>query len=155
MPQPCAIVPDNFHEAQPTLEDRAALAAGFAEIPDDSTMIVISRSEPPPEVARMLASRRIARIDPTALRCTTDEAERILASPALGPALVGRIVQQCDGWVAALVLVREHPNHGGATVDVSLAVGRDAVFRYSISPGTRPPRSCSTTSTEDTCSSTV
>lgn len=130
LPQPCAVVLDNFHEAQPSLADRAALAEGFDEIPDGSTMIVISRSEPPPELARMLASRRMARIQPSALRCTADEADRILASPALDPALVGRIVQQCDGWAAALVLLREHLTQGGGSLDVSLAVGRDAVFRY-------------------------
>lgn len=130
LPRPCAVVLDNFHEAQPTLEDRAALAAGLNEIPDGSTMIVISRGEPPPELARMLASRRIARIQPSALRCTAEEADRILAGPALDRALLRNIVQQCDGWVAALVLLREHLTQGGASIDVSLAVGRDAVFRY-------------------------
>src|SRR5262249_6645261 len=46
-----------------------------------------------------------------------------------------------DGWVAALVLLREHLSRQGATMDDSLGEGKDAIFQYfagEIFGGARP-----------------
>lgn len=127
---PCALVLDNFHEARTTPEQRAALAQGLEEIPDGVTLFVLSRTDPPPEFARLAASRRIARVDENALRCTPEEAEAILGSRHLDPKDVARVQAQSDGWLAALVLLREHLSRAGATLDESLGDGKDAIFQY-------------------------
>ena len=130
LPLPCAIVLDNFQEARPTPEHRAAMAQGLEEIPDGVTVFVVSRTDPPPEFARLAASRRIGRIDEAALRCTPGEADAILGGQTLDERVVRRILRQTDGWVAALILLREHLSHHGASLDESLGEGKDAIFQY-------------------------
>jgi len=130
LPLPCVVVFDNFHEAATTLEQRAAFAQGLDEVPERITVIVISRADPPPEFMRLLACGRIARIDEAELRCTRDEAEAILGSQTVDPMQLLRIHRQSDGWMAALVLLREHVRRRGATPDESLGKGKDAIFQY-------------------------
>ncbi len=130
LPHPCTIVLDNFHEARATPDQRAALAQGLEEIPDGICVIVVSRGEPPPEFARLAASRRIARIPAEGLRFTPDEAESMLGSAELEAQALKRIQHQSDGWAAALVLLREHLSRPGAVLDQSFGDGKDAIFQY-------------------------
>ena len=73
--------------------------------PTGSRSSSISRADPPPEFARLVASGRIARIDETELRCTEDEAQAILGGQPVDREQLLRIQRQSDGWVAALVLL--------------------------------------------------
>ena len=130
LPHPCTVVFDNFHEARTPSEQRAALAQGLEEIPDGLTLVVLSRTEPPPEFARLVASRRIARIDEAELRCNPEEAEAILGGSELARLDLERIHRQSDGWVAALVLLREHLSRHGAALEASLAEGKERIFQY-------------------------
>ena len=141
LPLPCALVLDNFHEADTTPTQRAAFAQGLEEVPEQITVIVISRADPPPEFARLVAGGRIARIDEAELRCTEDEAHSILGSQPVDPDQLLRIQRESDGWVAALVLLREHLRRRGATLDESLGRGKEAIFQYfagEIFNGARP-----------------
>jgi len=130
LPHPCAVVFDNFQEMRVQSEGRAAFAQGLEEIPDGITLIVVSRTDPPPEFARLVANRRIARIDEAELRCTAEEAEAILGSQHLEAQDLQRIQRQSEGWVAALVLLREHLSRRGAALDEKLGEGKDAIFQY-------------------------
>ncbi|HYQ99390.1 MAG TPA: BTAD domain-containing putative transcriptional regulator [Casimicrobiaceae bacterium] len=130
LPHPCVVVLDNFHEARTTSEHRAALAQGMEEIPEGFTVVVMSRTEPPAEFARLIANRRIARIDEAELRCTAKESEAILGGAHLDASALERIQRQSDGWVAALVLLREHLSRHGAAIDASLAEGKETIFQY-------------------------
>ena len=130
LPRPTVIALDSFQEARTGNELRAAFAHALEEVPDGITVIAISRGDPPPEFARLVASRRIARIEPSALACTPDEAEAILGSNPLDAQTLQRITRQSDGWVAALVLLREHLSRDGATLDESIGEGKDAIFQY-------------------------
>ncbi len=130
LPNPCVVVLDNFHEARTSSEHRAALAQGMEEIPEGFTVVIMTRSEPPPEFARLVANRRIARIDEAELKCSPDEADAILGSLEPETPDLERIKRQSDGWVAALVLLREHLSRHGPAVDASLAEGKDTIFQY-------------------------
>jgi len=130
LPRPTVIVLDSFQEARTSPELRGAFAHALEEVPDGITVIAISRSDPPHEFARLGASRRVARIDPSALACTPEEAEAILAGQELPEQAVARITRQSNGWVAALVLLREHMSRAGATLDESIGEGKDAIFQY-------------------------
>ncbi len=130
LPRPIVIVLDGFHEARTGPEHRAAFTQAFDEIPEGVTVLVLSRADPPVEFARLAASRRMARIDPAALRCTPDEAEAMLGSLRLDPPELQRITRQSDGWVAALVLLREHLHRAGVAPDESIGEGKDAIFQY-------------------------
>jgi len=130
LPRHTVIVLDNFHEARSSPEQRAAFAQGLEELPEGVNILVLSRGDPPPEFSRLMAGRRIARIDAAELRCTDDEADRLLGSVGLPRDDVQRIVRQSDGWAAALVLLREHLSRPSATLEESLGEGKDAIFRY-------------------------
>jgi ATP/maltotriose-dependent transcriptional regulator MalT len=111
-------------------EGRAAFAQGLEEMPEGIRLIIVSRTDPPPEFARLVASRRIARIDDAELRCNAEEAEAILGNQHLEAKQLQRIQRQSEGWVAALVLLREHLSRRGTTLDESLGEGKDAIFQY-------------------------
>jgi LuxR family transcriptional regulator, maltose regulon positive regulatory protein len=130
LPNPCAVVFDNVHEARTSPEQRAALAQGLEEVPEGITVIALSRVDPPPEFARLLANRHIARIDEAELRCSAKEAVAILGSQRLEASDLERIQRQSEGWVAAIVLLREHLSRRGAALDESLGDGKEAIFRY-------------------------
>lgn len=132
LPADCVLVLDNFQEVHGGVEQRAALALGLDELPEGRSLVVISRSEPPPEFARLAAAQRIARLDAAALRCSDAEAEAILAAGGASAAQIERIRPAADGWLAALVLWREHLRDGaaGSPDDAALAAGREAVFGY-------------------------
>ena len=130
LPRPCAVVLDNFQEARASAEHRAALAQGLEEIPEGITVFIVSRVGPPPEYARLVASRFVGLVDERALRCELAEAEAILEGTALGEDVVRRILRQSEGWVAALVLLREHLSRHGVAIDESLGEGKEAIFRY-------------------------
>ena len=126
LPHPAVIVFDNFHEPDTSQEQRTAFAQALEEIPDGINAIVVSRADPSPELARLAASGHIARIDERELRCTDDEAAAILGSRDQ----LALIQRQSDGWVAALVLLREHLRRSGGAVDETLGEGKDAIFQY-------------------------
>lgn len=130
LPRPCAIAFDNFHELESSADALAAFAQGLEEVPEQVTVIAVSRAEPPPQFARLVVSGRIARLDETELRCTVEEAEAILGPVSTEQPTLARIQRQCDGWVAALVLMREHLRRRGATFDDSLGGGKEAIFHY-------------------------
>ena len=141
LPLPCVVVFDNFHEADTTPAQRAAFAQALEEVPERINVVVISRADPPPEFARLVASGRISSIDEAELRCTEDEAQSILGSQSVDREQLSRIQRESDGWVAALVLLREHLRRRGATLDESLGKGKDAIFQYfagEIFNGARP-----------------
>jgi ATP/maltotriose-dependent transcriptional regulator MalT/DNA-binding SARP family transcriptional activator len=130
LPQGTLIVLDNFQEARSTAEQRMAFAEGLEEIPDGINVVVLSRTDPPPEFARLSARRQIARIDVADLRCTEEEAHALLGETRLDRDTVRRIQRQSDGWAAALVLLREHLSRPDATIEESLGEGRDAIFQF-------------------------
>ncbi|MBX3465124.1 MAG: hypothetical protein KF830_18290 [Planctomycetes bacterium] len=131
LPAGCVLVLDNFHAARTLPEQRAALAQGLEEMPEGATLIVVSRTDPPPEFARLAAGQRIARIDASALRCSDEEAAAILGAGDSPDERTAGVQRQADGWVAALVLWREHLRGAGGRVDEAvLGAGRDAVFSY-------------------------
>ena len=130
LPRPTVIVLDSFQDARTTPELRGAFAHALEEVPDGITVIAISRSDPPHEFARLGASRRVARIEPSALACTPEEAEAMLAGQELDEQAVARITRHSNGWVAALVLLREHMSRADATLDESIGEGKDAIFQY-------------------------
>src|SRR5262245_12424654 len=130
MPAGAALVLDNLHEAAGTSELRAAFATVLGEIPAGVNVIVISRAEPPPEFARLVANQTIARVGAAELRFTRDEAARLLASEGeLAGDALDAVYRRSDGWAAGLVLMREHAIRAAARPDDGPATP-EAVFAY-------------------------
>jgi LuxR family maltose regulon positive regulatory protein len=131
---PMMIVFDDYHEACAREWDeviREALSALTGRI----TVIMISRSEPPPTLARQIATEDVTIIDPNDLRLTTDEMVGLirLHRPDLRgarlKAVVPRICELANGWAAALALLLRDRNLGqtdGRAIDEA----PDRLFEY-------------------------
>ncbi|MGE5794696.1 MAG: BTAD domain-containing putative transcriptional regulator [Bacteroidota bacterium] len=126
------LVLDNLHEAGGTSEVRAAFATGLLEqIPVGVNVIVISRTEPPPEFARLVANQTITRIGAEELRFTRDEAARLLATDGELPAdALDAVYRRSDGWAAGLILMREHATRAAARPDDGGRATPEGVFAY-------------------------
>ncbi|MGE5730577.1 MAG: BTAD domain-containing putative transcriptional regulator [Gemmatimonas sp.] len=68
------------------------------------------------------------RVDGAAVRCTEEEAADIVGN--VGLEVLQRVHRQCDGWMAGLVLFREHVKRARSALEQSLGEGKDAVFQY-------------------------
>jgi ATP/maltotriose-dependent transcriptional regulator MalT len=129
LPRPTVIALDSFQEARTGNELRAAFAHALEEVPDGITVIAISAVTRPR--SSRVSSRAPHRPDRAfGARVHADEAEAILGSNPLDAETLQRITRQSDGWVAALVLLREHLSRDGATLDESIGEGKDAIFQY-------------------------
>jgi ATP/maltotriose-dependent transcriptional regulator MalT len=81
LPRNSMLVIDNFHEPPATSAWRFAFAEGMRELPAGVNIVFLSRTGPPPAMARLVADQTIAQLDPAELRFAADEAEGI-AAPA-------------------------------------------------------------------------
>ena len=122
------IVVDNFHDAPGSAEWRQAFSEGLRELPPDLNLLFISRTPPPPEMARLIADQTITQIKWDDLRVTLDEAIAMVGNKV--PAEVVQAMHRAsDGWAAGLVLMREHLARSGNVAE-ALPEGKDAVFAY-------------------------
>ncbi len=130
-PRDAMLVVDNFHEAPATSAWRFAFAEGMRELPAGLNIVFLSRTGPPPEMARLVADQTIAQLDAAELKFNADEAAAIAAPAKLPPAVVREIQRASDGWAAGIVLMREHLQRtGGDQPEALLPEGKEAVFAY-------------------------
>ncbi len=135
-PAGSVFVVDNFHEAAGAPEWRQAFADGLLELPAGLNIVFLSRVDPPPEMSRLLASQAMVQLGWEALRFTADEAAAVVGRVGETPAIVDAIHRASGGWVAGLVLMREHlarlsaADAGALRDSASLDDSREAVFTY-------------------------
>jgi DNA-binding SARP family transcriptional activator len=131
LPSGGVLVLDSFRPAEEGTPMYGIAAAAFEEVPAGINVFVLSRVEPPLELARLIATQRLARLDESELRFTRDEAAQLFSGVADLPAdAVETIHGRVQGWAAGLILMREH-----AARDPELPPGGDwatpdAVFDY-------------------------
>jgi ATP/maltotriose-dependent transcriptional regulator MalT/DNA-binding SARP family transcriptional activator len=126
LPAGAVVVFDNVHEAEGRAEARAAV---LQEIPVGVNVILVSRLEPPPALARLVANQTLTRVGPEELRFTREEAAALLDG-AGDLANVDRAWTRADGWAAGLILMREQIQRGAAPGDDGDRITPDAVFAY-------------------------
>lgn len=105
------LVFDNYHTIATASSTHELLLAAIETLPTSTSLIILSRTDPPAAVARWQAEQRIAMIDESALRMTEEEAWRLVRMPRHGRAsMVTRqaskqLHDKTNGWVAGLVLL--------------------------------------------------
>jgi len=125
------LVFDDFHDARTGHAERAAFAAGLEEIPAGITVVAVSRGDPPPQFARLVARRAIGRLGAEALRFTLEEARELLgATGEADQRVIDRVWERVDGWAAGLILLHEHATASGRPEDVGKTAPPRAVFDY-------------------------
>ncbi len=115
---PAVLVLDNYHLVAADSPLHAILGEAIAALPARINIIVLSRSPPPPALARLHANNLLAAIDVDALRLTPSEVTGIarLRRPKarLSRARIEQLHEQTQGWTAGLVLLLEREGVTGA-----------------------------------------
>lgn len=101
------LVFDGYHEvpAQSMFHDQIRVA--LSEIPPGGRVILISRRDPPPSLARLRANRALELLGWEDLRLTRGESDAIVAQRGqrLPADAAERIYERTQGWAAGLVLL--------------------------------------------------
>lgn len=129
---PFAIVFDNYQDVPPDSKLHAVLNAALSMVPDGITVFVVSRSEPVPEYARLRANGKMHVVGWEELRFTRDETADVISAKGLRltNAVVQRVYETTEGWIAGLVLLLEQMKSGNASYEDIAALNKDAIFDY-------------------------
>lgn len=128
---PFALVLDGCHEVPASSPLHEVLRLAIQELPSGGTLILISRGDPGPSLARLVANRALTLIGWEELRLTREETASIVAQrlPRLPPAGLDQLYARTEGWAAGLVLMLEQARSGGALAEPP-AKTRKLVFDY-------------------------
>lgn len=127
---PSLLVFDNYHEASESQLD-AVLSAVVAEIPEDSTVVVMSRTDPPGVFSRALAYGEISVLGWEDLRLTIEETTAVaIAKGVSSRDAVSAVHAQCEGWAAGLTLMLERVRRTGLTNPVRDLSSMETIFGY-------------------------
>ncbi len=133
---PMMMVFDNYQEVPHTAQFHEIVEAGLTEVPQGISVIIISRTAPPPPLARLQAGRAIEVLDEQELRLTEKETAATvdLLTKSRGYRLSARQVHQLHhrtaGWVAGLVLLLAQTKNGQTENNADAEATPEIVFDY-------------------------
>jgi hypothetical protein len=130
---PFVLVLDNYHEVPADALFHDIVHDGLGELPPGGRVLVLSRSEPPPALARLRASDALEVVGWGALRLTLEEARGIARQREEGhlpDATVRALHATTEGWAAGLVLMLAGREAGSAAPRAPGSHGPEAVFDY-------------------------
>lgn len=131
LPQPAALVLDNYHELAVDASLHQVVETAVAEAPEGINIVAISRTEPPRDLMLLKLNERMASIDWSHLRLSLDET-RALASQRvqLDEVSVQRIHRFADGWAAGVALSVQRSNLSSETHGAPRHEDTAAMFDY-------------------------
>ncbi len=129
---PWVLVLDGFSPASPESRLYDVLDAAAGQAPANGLVIVTSRDEPPPALARLRVAGEMVTIDAALLELDPAEMCQVaqLRGQPLAPEDARRLHEGLGGWAAALVLVLEHAKLAGHLPDLPVESAPKAVFDY-------------------------
>jgi ATP/maltotriose-dependent transcriptional regulator MalT len=129
---PAVLVLDNLHEVSANSPLHAALEAGLTQVPGHCCVVVVSRTEPPPALARLRLGGGMVHINGEELRIGPDEISAIanLRGQPLSPDVVASLHERTQGWAAGLVLMLEHSKVSGRIAEVPGGATPKVIFDY-------------------------
>ncbi len=105
---PTVLVIDNYHEAPAGSRLHEIIATGLTELPPGGRAILISHTDPPPAMARLIANQSVLVLGWDELRLTLRESNgiaRLHCGRGLPKELLKDMHLKTQGWVAGLVLM--------------------------------------------------
>lgn len=124
---------DNYHHLAAGSAFHAAIDIAISELPPSQTLIVISRTSPPPVLARALANHCIGKIQWSDLRLTVEEIAAIAATAGLTQLpeeVIIALENQSDGWVAGVMLLIEDIKYEHDLNPSDLTDSKEIIFNY-------------------------
>ena len=134
--KPVTLVFDNLQEAGESSALYDMLRIAQEELPSHFRMILISRADPAEVFARASLSRTLARVSWPELRLREEEAGELAhllksdRKERVNPGLVAQLCQQCEGWMAGLILLLQGAHAGAAGSETLHGDGAQVLFDY-------------------------
>lgn len=128
-----AVVLDNYQDVPAGSPFHDIIANGLDVIPGGVHVMIISRSGPPAQMARLSASGGIGLIDFSDLRFTFKESKELVRGhiPGLDEKSIKTMHENTQGWAAGIILMLENVRLKGAVTGSALnAHGYEKVFDY-------------------------
>ncbi len=107
---PFALVFDNYQDVPADSPFHEIMREGLSSVPDGISIVMISRSEPPPVFARLRANNRMSSIGWEEIKFDFDEAKTLILNQKrhIFPDEVLRdLYNRTEGWAAGIVLLLE------------------------------------------------
>ncbi|MBV9191464.1 MAG: NACHT domain-containing protein, partial [Betaproteobacteria bacterium] len=129
---PIALVLDSLHRVAHESPLHAVLDAAFSQIPKHCCVLVTSRSEPPPSLARLRVTGEMACIGAENLYFDATELAQFAKARghALEPQAAAQLHSRTQGWAAGIVLMLEHAKLSGRMADLPDDAAPKAIFDY-------------------------
>jgi len=129
---PFAVVFDGYHDVAAFSPLHQVMRDALAALPARGCAILISRSDPPAEMARLRASRAVAMLGWEDLRLTREETASIARRRRrdLPRHALEQLYAKTQGWAAGLVLLLEQSKMSGTIVDAPDLSTSQLVFDY-------------------------
>ena len=126
------LVLDDYHELAPQSPLHRVVEIAISEAPPESCVMVLSRGEPPPSMARLRVNREIEVVGWDELRLTREESDAIVDQwdDACAEFARERLYEKTQGWVAGLILMLDQVVCEGRVADVPDLSSRQLVFDY-------------------------
>jgi len=128
---PVVLALDNYHELSAASPLHVLLEQIVAEVPEDHCIVVMSRAEPPRELAPLRFNGRLATMNWAQLRLSLDETRALAgAHSTVDAASVQRVHQLADGWAAGVALGVQRLTMSGDTQAAPLREDTALMFDY-------------------------
>lgn len=130
---PFVLVFDDYQEVSETAAFHEIIRAGVEELPQGAKVIFISRTEPPPVLARLRANEIMATIGWNELRLTEEEAKGLIMHRGEETQFhdqYHQILDKTQGWVAGLILLLEQSRLEGIPMQSLYEHIPEEIFDY-------------------------
>ena len=114
LPRGSLLVLDNHQDIADTDVFNGILRSAIGEVPAESNLMIISRTNPPPELARHQVGGMLEIVSWDAIRLTMEETAAIASSAGeLDETVIRSLHERCEGWAAGLTLLLEQIKTNG------------------------------------------
>lgn len=130
---PFIIVFDNYQDAPQESGFHEMISRALETVPEGITVIILSRIDPPPQLARLQANNRLQLIGGDDVRFTREESGELLKTQGRGKPdkkTVDSLHQKTEGWAAGLVLLMAGAGSAGPGTQSSAHISSASLFDY-------------------------
>ena len=126
------LVFDNFQDVFDDTELNSVLQQALIELPDDGTLMILNRNDPPASFASLRARGKLELIGWNELRLTREECRGVaeLRGSKLSDAALEQLYARTQGWVAGVILMLQDVRSGNDAVTASPSVVPTVIFDY-------------------------
>lgn len=130
--KPFILVLDNYHDVAPESEFHQVMPDAVAELPADGSIMVVSRTQPPPAMARLRAEQALQLVGWKDLRLTLEETQAIvrLFGADLDQGALEQIYTKTQGWPAGLILMLDQVMADGGLSELPDTSAPQVIFDY-------------------------